>query len=368
MRILQVLAGLGAGGAERLVLHLGRWLQCQGHVVEVVNIYRDTTLQSEFEAAGVCVRNMRMTPYVSQWYPGALVSYLRRFQADVVHCHETAWVKSALACRWAHVPCVFTLHLRHEQWFRNDQRRLRQAASATDYCVGVAPEIPSLFVDFLGMPAERVRYIRNGIPDIHSVEKPSVDWVCDIPPDAKLVGMVGRFDEIQKDQMTLVQAMAMVQDVVPEAHLLLVGEGPRRAEVEQLVSQLGMSRCVHFLGLRRDVPVVLHHLDVFVLSSRHEGESLAILEAMSAQRPIVATAVGGTPGLLANGECGLLVPPGDAQAMAQAIVELLTNKTKAGELARRARERFLREYTIDRMGERYLELYEKAIAQHREKT
>jgi glycosyltransferase involved in cell wall biosynthesis len=92
-----------------------------------------------------------------------------------------------------------------------------------------------------------------------------------------------------------------------------------------------------------------------VLSSRIEGESLAILEAMSAQRPIVATAVGGTPGLLANGECGLLVPPGDAQAMAQAIVELLTNRAKAQELARRARERFLQEYTIDRMGERYVE-------------
>jgi len=89
---------------------------------------------------------------------------------------------------------------------------------------------------------------------------------------------------------------------------------------------------------------------------------------MSAQRPIVATAVGGTPGLLANGECGLLVPPGDPQAMAQAILELLTNETKAQELARHARERFMQEYTIDRMGERYLELYEKAIAQRRGRT
>jgi glycosyltransferase involved in cell wall biosynthesis len=109
-------------------------------------------------------------------------------------------------------------------------------------------------------------------------------------------------------------------------------------------------------------------MDVFVLSSHSEGLSLAILEAMSAQRPIVATAVGGTPGLLANGECGLLVPPGDPQAMARAILELLTNKAKAQELARRARERFLREYTIDRMGERYLEVYDKAIAQHGKKT
>jgi len=149
---------------------------------------------------------------------------------------------------------------------------------------------------------------------------------------------------------------------VPDVHLVFIGDGSRRAEVEQLASQLDMSDRAHFLGLRRDVPALLHHLDVFVLSSRIEGESLAILEAMSAQRPIVATAVGGTPGLLANGECGLLVPPGDVEAMAQAILELLTNQTKAQELARRARERFLREYTIDRMGERYLEVYYQAIS------
>jgi glycosyltransferase involved in cell wall biosynthesis len=103
-------------------------------------------------------------------------------------------------------------------------------------------------------------------------------------------------------------------------------------------------------------------LDVFVLSSLSEGAPIALLEAMSAQRPIVATAVGGIPALLANGECGLLVPPGDVEAMAQAILELLTNKAKAQELARRARERFLREYTIDRMGEQYLELYREAAS------
>jgi len=108
--------------------------------------------------------------------------------------------------------------------------------------------------------------------------------------------------------------------------------------------------------------VLLHHLDVFVLSSRYEGESLAVLEAMSAQRPIVATAVGGTPGLLENGKCGLLVPPGDDASMAMAILELLENKRKAEELARRARERFLKEYTIDRMGEKYLHLYRHIVS------
>ena len=366
MRVVQVLAGLGGGGAERLVLHLSCWLQGQGHVVEVVNIYPETTLQPEFEAAGVCVRNIRMTPYVSQWYPGGLVSYLRRFQPDVVHCHNTAWLKTASACRWTRTPCVFTLHSYHDGWLRSHRMWLRWAATVTDYCVGVAPGIEKLFVDILGVPEERTLYIRNGVPDIHKLDPIDVDW--EVPKQAKTVGMVGRFDDHHKDQVTLVRAVAMVCKQVPDVHLVFIGDGSRRAEVEQLASQLDMSDRAHFLGLRRDVPALLHHLDVFVLSSRIEGESLAILEAMSAQRPIVATAVGGTPGLLANGECGLLVPPGDVQAMAQAILELLTNKAKAQELARRARERFLQEHTIDRMGERYLEVYDKAIAQHGKKT
>jgi len=366
MRVVQVLAGLGAGGAERLVLHLSCWLQGQGHVVEVVNICPETTLQSDFDAAGVRVRNLRLAPYVSQWYPGAFVGYLRHFRPDVVHCHNMAWLKTAAACRWTRTPCVFTLHNYHADWLRKHRKRLRWAAGATDYFVGVAPGIENLFVDILGVPEEKTLYIRNGVPDIHMSEPVEVDW--QLPEDTTKVGMVGRFDGHQKDQETLVRAMALVREQVPKLHLVFVGDGPNRTNVEKLVSQLGMGHHVHFLGLRRDVPALLHHLDVFVLSSRIEGESLAILEAMSAQRPIVATAVGGTPGLLANGECGLLVPPGDVEAMAQAILELLTNQTKAQELARRARERFLREYTIDRMGERYLELYEKAIAQHREKT
>jgi glycosyltransferase involved in cell wall biosynthesis len=179
--------------------------------------------------------------------------------------------------------------------------------------------------------------------------------------------MVARF-EPPKDYQTLVLAAVKVKKRVPTAQFILVGEGPQQREIERLIAQKGAGTYVHVLGYRSDISAILKRLDVFVLSSVSEGAPIALLEAMSAQRPIVATAVGGTPGLLANGECGLLVPPGDAQAMAQAIVELLTNKTKAGELARHARERFMQEYTIDRMGERYLEVYDKAIAQHGKKT
>jgi glycosyltransferase involved in cell wall biosynthesis len=365
MRILQVLAGLPLGGAEQLVAELSAWLQERKHSVLVANLTAEKAMLPAFEARHVRVVQVSVPGILARFYPHRLVSLIRRFQPDVVHCHNMAWLKTASACWWTKTPCVLTLHNYHDDWLQRHRRWLQWAATKTDYFVGVAPGIEKLFVDILGVRQERTLYVRNGVADIHTLEDSEANW--EVPKCLKVVGMVGRFDMHQKDQATLVRAMAIVRERVPGVHLVFIGDGPRRAEVEQLASELGMHDCVHFLGLRRDVPTLLHHLDVFVLSSRIEGESLAILEAMSAQRPIVATAVGGTPALLANGECGLLVPPGDVQAMAQAILELLTNKTKAEELARRARERFLQEYTIDRMGERYLELYQKAIAQ-RKKT
>jgi len=363
MRILQVLDGLGAGGAERLVLELCTWIQARGHTVSVANLSEETDLLPGFHSRQLTVESSLDDGMLWRFYPRQLITIIRRFQPDVVHCHHTAWPKAAVACWWAQVPCVFTLHGYHSDWLRRYRRRLRWAARTTAYCVGVAPGIGKLLVDILGVPADRTLYIRNGVPDIYMVEPPPAPWSRCIPSQALVVGMVGRFDGRYKDQVTLVQAMAVVYERMPSVHVVLIGDGPYRPDVERIVANLGMDGYVHFLGLRSDVPVLLHHLDVFVLSSRMEGESLAILEAMSAQRPIVATAVGGTPDLLANGECGLLVPPGDVQAMAQAILELLTNQTKAQELARRARERFLQEYTIDRMGERYLELYRKAASQ-----
>ena len=362
MRILQVLAGLHLGGAEQLVADLSAWLQARGRTVLVASLTAEKAMLPAFESRKICVQQALVRGVWGRVYPIHLISVIRRFQPDVVHCHNAAWLKTSAACRWTHTPLVFTLHNYHRDWLSKHRKRLQRAAKHTDYCVGVAPGIEKLFVEILGVPEARTLYIRNGVSDIYSPQPAPPDWKV---PDGRIVGMVGRFDHHQKDQDTLVRAIALVCQQMPDVHLVFVGEGPRRTEVEQLASQLGMGNHVHFLGLRRDVPVLLHHLDVFVLSSRIEGESLAILEAMSAQRPIVATAVGGTPGLLANGECGLLVPPGDAQAMAQAIVELLTNRAKAQELARRARERFLREYMIDRMGERYLELYGQAILRRR---
>ncbi|MGQ9739119.1 MAG: glycosyltransferase [Armatimonadota bacterium] len=358
MRILQVLAGIGAGGAEQLVASLAGWLQSHGHQVVVANLTAERSMAHAFEREKVSVVQTEGRGPLATL---RLIRLMRQFRPDVVHCHNTAWLKTATACRKTHIPCVFTLHGYHREWLQEHAKWMRRALPVTDFCVGVAPGIERLFQEVLDAPAERTLYIRNGIRDIFLREPPPPDWHAPIPPDALLVGMVARFDGQWKDQPTLVRAVQVARQSVPNLHLVLIGDGPHRPAVEDLVREIGAGEYVHFLGLRDDVAVLLHHLHLFVLSSTREGESLAILEAMSAQRPIVATAVGGTPGLLANGECGILVPSGNIQAMAQAIVDLLTNRDKAQQLAQRARQRFLQEHTIDRMAERYLEVYQRAI-------
>lgn len=361
LRIIQVLAGLHLGGAEQLTASLAGWLRSRGHEVLVANLTGNRTLLHAFQREGVAVVQTQNRGPLSKFYPTRLVHLIRRFRPDVVHCHNTAWLKTAVACRWTHTPCIFTLHNYHDKWLREHAGQFQKILRLTDFCIGVAPGIETLFQSILNAPAERTLYIRNGLPDLFLQKPPIPDWGTSIPADALLVGMVGRFDGQLKDQPTLVRAVQVARQSVPNLHLVLIGDGPHRPAVEELVREIGAGEYVHFLGLRDDVAVLLHHLHLFVLSSTLEGEPLAILEAMSAQRPIVATAVGGTPGLLANGECGVLVPPGDVQAMAQAIVDLLTNRDKAQELAQRARRRFLQEYTIDRMAERYLEVYQRAI-------
>ncbi|GIV17799.1 MAG: hypothetical protein KatS3mg022_3234 [Armatimonadota bacterium] len=350
-----------------MVLNLSSWFQQVGHQVEVVNIYRDTTLLPQFEQASIRVHNLRLTPYLSQWYPVALVRYLRHFHPDVVHCHDTAWRKTVRACQLAGIPCVWTMHGYLQDWVKAGARWMRQCARDTAFLVGVEMTVRDLILREVCADEHKVLYVPNGVPDLYNEHLSPVHWGAPIPADAVLMGMVSRL-EPPKDPFTLVEAFALVKQKVEQAHLLFVGEGSLSEEVRRFAIERDLAQSVHLLGRRTDVAAILHYLHVFVLSSGSEGQSLAILEAMSAQRPIVATDVGGNSILLDGGRCGILVPPRDPHALAEAILELLTNREKAQQLARNARQRFLEHFTIDAMGKRYLEIYERAIAQHRGKT
>jgi glycosyltransferase involved in cell wall biosynthesis len=157
----------------------------------------------------------------------------------------------------------------------------------------------------------------------------------DIPGDAPVIGTVARLDPV-KGGKYLVDAFALLRGMEPAPYLIFVGDGEDRETLEARVQVLGVESRVRFTGLRRDVPDLLHIMDVFVMPSLNEGYGKAIVEAMCAGLPIVATAVGGVPSLIQNSVNGLLVPPADPEALAAAIKKLLDAPEQSRALARAA--------------------------------
>ncbi|MFW6193864.1 MAG: glycosyltransferase, partial [Gemmatimonadota bacterium] len=149
----------------------------------------------------------------------------------------------------------------------------------------------------------------------------------------------------------------------PNAHLLLVGDGPERFVIESLIDGLGLDNRVHLLGLRSDVADLLAGSDLFLLSSVSEAASLSILEAMAVGLPVVATRVGGNPEVVVEGETGHLVPPGDLEAFADRVVELLRRPDLRRRMGEAGRRRVRTEFHLDRVADRYLRLYGELVGE-----
>jgi glycosyltransferase involved in cell wall biosynthesis len=182
-----------------------------------------------------------------------------------------------------------------------------------------------------------------------------------LPDATQLVGVVARL-EAEKGHPTLLDAWPAVVRRVPNARLLVVGEGSRREELEAQAAALGITEWVVFTGRRDDVPAVTAALDVAVLPSYREAQGLTILEAMALSRPVVASAVGGIPEVIEDGRTGLLVPPHDAGALAAAITRLLTDHAYADLLAKGGHDLVHDRFCVERMVFAIEEIYDEGAA------
>ena len=172
---------------------------------------------------------------------------------------------------------------------------------------------------------------------------------------------IARFHPV-KDHRTLVQGFARMAADVPGVDLVLVGDGPERGAIEGLVADLGVKDRVHFLGVRRDVPVVLRAADVFTLPSLSEGASITLMEAMAAGVPSVATDVGGMPEIMRHGVDGLLVPRQDPPKLGEAFKTLASDEALRARMGAAAKTRAEAEYRLDQTVARYMALYERCMA------
>lgn len=365
-RIALLIETDGPGGAERMVAQLACELwNGHGGCVVIVPAGGEGWLGREVSAAGVPVEQVQLDDPLSPRLVRELAAIFRRHRVSVVHSHEfTMAFCGAWAARRARIPHLITMH--GGRYYATRLRRrvaLRAAVTFSRGLVAVSQRLAALLARDLWIPRARITTIANGVRFIPAATSTLRSELA-LSNGAPLAVTVGNLYPV-KGHTHLVEAVARLTPTHPDLHVAIAGRGDLAGALERQAREAGLAERVHFLGLRNDIANVLAGSDVFVLPSLSEGLPIALLEAMFAGRPIVASAVGDVPVALANGAAGLLVPPADPAALADAIQRLLTQPFEARRLATTAQARAAAEYDVDRMVERYAELYQSLLANGR---
>lgn len=320
---------------------------------------------AELEHAGVRFFPLRRKRKVDPLAWGRLERFLRRERVDILHTHKfgsNMW--GTLVGRAARVPVLVA----HEQTWSYEGQPLRRfidrwvIARGTDAFVAVSRQDRQRMTDVERIDPAVTRFIPLGI--VPPPEPTGADVLAElgIAPGTPTIGIVALLRE-QKAHHVLLRALAELVGEWPSLKLLIIGDGPERANVERLIDELGLRENVLILGLRTDVADLLRAIDIAACSSDFEGWPLAVMEYMAAGLPIASTAVGGIPDLIESGVHGLLVPRRDPAAFAGALRELLRDPQRAKEMGARAQERQRAEFGIDvivrQIEALYLELLER---------
>jgi glycosyltransferase involved in cell wall biosynthesis len=350
------------GGAERLAAVVAMKLD-PARFESVLCASRQTDeplLDRELEEAGIGVLALgrRSTLDLLAWRP--LVSVLRD-GVDVVHAHmfgSNVW--GTVLGRLSGVPVVVA----HEHTWSFQGRPLRRfldrelVARWADVFVAVSDEDRRKMIEVEGVDPAKIRVISNGIPSPANGAVTDVRAELGIESGVPVLGVVCEL-RAQKALEVLFEAAALLLVEFPTLKVLVAGDGPERARLEEGARRLGVADTVLFLGIRRDVPAVLAAVDVAVLSSDYEGSPLSVMEYMAAAKPVVSTRVGGVPELVREDVHGLLVEPRDPEALAEAVTRLLRDPALAKRLGAEGRQRQQREFSLEAMVRRIEDLYEE---------
>lgn len=355
---------LNRGGLERTVIDLVRTQLAGGQRCQVVCLFERGALAGELDALGVPVHACGKRRGAD---PRALARARRHVVAHgsrILHTHNAAaHYHAVLATFGLGLRTVNTRHgmgaldaaSRRERLYRLS---LRRTAVVATVCEAARREL-----ERGGWPhATRLAAVPNGI-DIgrfaprDEAARERLVASLGLPLRTRVVGTVGRLNRV-KDHAGLLQAFARLRDDVPEAALVVVGDGELRAELAALAATPALAGRVHLLGDRGDVAELLRAFDLFVMSSRSEGYSIALLEACASALPIVATDVGGNAEIVRDGQNGLLLPPADPVALADALRVLLADPARARAMGQAGLEWVRREGSLAAMAARYERLYD----------
>jgi glycosyltransferase involved in cell wall biosynthesis len=363
IRVVEVLATGTAGGAQEHVYSLLSRLDRGRYIPSVVSLSSGAAAR-RIAALGIPV--FVIDEPDDAVAVGALAAHLVDVRPDVLHNHmyraELVGTRASIALGAIGMRRPYVISTVHSSRVREpeDREELRRLTPRMDRLIAVSRAMVEKIEDEgrLGAPVDLVY---NGV-DLHRYDHQ--DPCCTLreeygmPPDASIVGVVARLEH-EKGHRTLLEAWPRVLARAPGAYLLVVGEGHLRPELERLAADLGIASRVVFVGRRDDIPAVTAALDVAVLPSYREAQGIVVLEAMALSRPIVATRVGGIPEMIEDGVSGLLVPPHDPVAMADAIARLLLDHPLADTIARRGHDVVHDRFSVEFMVRAIEDLYDE---------
>ncbi|WP_245909130.1 glycosyltransferase [Mycobacterium neglectum] len=345
IRVMHVVPDLRVGGAERHVTQLMPNLDSSKFEAAVVCIGEEGELFADIVGSHVRAVALHRNKRQALRALGDLMREMRAFAPDVVITRGfNAELLGRVAARLTRVP--YNIVWVHNYGMAEPRTSLRRISDRvldrfTSAYFGLVQAQVDYMVSDLKYPRDKIRVIHNG------VDPAAFEWTDDrhavadlgISKSDKVIGIFAMFRP-EKDHQTFLRAARLVADRIPNAKFLVVGDGPMRPEIESLISELELTDRVVLTGSRSDVPDLLRSVDVFVLSSRTvECFPISLLEAMAAGRPAVCTAVGGVPEMIEEPATGFLVPPRDPEALADRLVEILSDPDLARRMGRAARAR-----------------------------
>lgn len=368
LRVCHIISGDLWAGAETQVVAMMAYLAQQPGIELSALLLNEGRLADELRRLDITVIVLDETRTSTLGTMLGLMRTLRDHPCDLVHVHKyKEGVLGTLAARFAGVPLVVrTMHGLAEP-FRGWQQLKMRAYMALDRAtlqvfgdlvIAVSQRMAETLWES-GYRPTMVTCIQNGL-DLNRLvttrQPAEVRCALGVAPDDVLIGTVGRLTLV-KGHACLLQAAARILESETRARFLFAGDGELQDELMTTAARLKIDRACLFIGSRRDVYDVVAALDVFVLPSLNEGLPMSLLEAMALGRPVVASDVGGIPEVMQHQVNGLLVPPGDAQQLAVACLQLAFDRDLAARLGARARQTIEAAFTHERSGSALLNVY-----------